>query len=98
MAEKNKNLWSTEENGIVTLGLTAELQDEAGDISYVNIASLGTIEADDSILNIEASKAAIEVPSPISGKIIERNEKAEDTPSLLNSVNTSDNWIVKIQK
>lgn len=94
----NKNLWMTEEGNIVTIGLTPELQDEAGDISYANIASLGNIDVDDTIINVEASKAAIEIPSPIQGKVIERNEKAEDTPSLLNSSDTANNWVVKIQK
>lgn len=94
----NKNLWMTEEDNIVTIGLTPELQDEAGDISYANIASLGNIDVDDTIINVEASKAAIEIPSPIQGQVIERNEEAEDTPSLLNSSDTANNWVVKIQK
>ena len=93
-----ENLWMIEEEGLITLGLTAELQDEAGDISYANIASLGNIDVDDTVLNIEASKAAIEVASPITGKIVERNDKAEDNPSLLNSTDATENWIVKIQK
>lgn len=94
----NKNLWMTEEDNIVTIGLTPELQDEAGDISYANIASLGNIDVDDTIINVEASKAAIEIPSPIQGQVIERNGEAEDTPSLLNSSDTANNWVVKIQK
>lgn len=88
----------TEEDNIVTIGLTPELQDEAGDISYANIASLGNIDVDDTIINVEASKAAIEIPSPIQGQVIERNGEAEDTPSLLNSSDTANNWVVKIQK
>ncbi|XJS09763.1 glycine cleavage system protein H [Aerococcaceae bacterium WGS1372] len=95
--EKN-NIWMTEEAGIITIGLTEVLQDEAGDIAYANIAPLGLIEEDDTLLNIEASKAAIELPSPISGEIIERNEEAEDTPSLLNANDPLTNWIVKIKK
>lgn len=93
-----ENLWMIEEDGVVTLGLTAALQDEAGDVAYANIAPLGNIDIDDTILNIEASKAAIEVASPVVGKVILRNEQAEANPSLLNSTDTSENWIVKIQK
>lgn len=94
----NENLWIKEENGVVTIGLTPQLQDEAGDITYANIASLGSIEIDDTLINVEASKAAIEVPAPIQGKVIERNELAEETPSLLNSPDAFNNWIVKLQK
>lgn len=96
--EEIKNVWMIEEDGIVTIGLTEALQDEAGDISYASIAPLGKIEIDDTILNLEASKAAIEVPSPISGEVIERHEQAEDNTSLLNATDKTSNWIVKIKK
>lgn len=92
-----EQLWQDKEGNIITLGLTAELQDEAGEISFVDIARLGDIAEDDSILNLEASKAAIEIPSPLSGKIIKRNELAEKDPTLLNSEDKTKNWVVKIQ-
>lgn len=95
--ENNTLLWSTEENGILTLGVSSQFQEEAGDMSYVNIAELGQIEVDETLLNVEASKAAIEVPSPVSGEIVARNDKAETTPSILNSDKQSDNWLVKIK-
>src|SRR5699024_12566231 len=94
----NENLWMTEEDNIVTIGLTPELQDEAGDISYANIASLGNIDVDDTIINVEASKASIEIPSPIQGIVIECNENAEDIPSLFNSTVSKYNWIVSCRK
>lgn len=95
---EDKNIWITEKDGIVTIGLTEVLQDEAGDIAYASIAPLGMIEEDDTLLNIEASKAAIELPSPISGEVIERHEEAENDPSVLNAAEASSNWIVKIKK
>lgn len=98
MEQVLNNLWLIDEDGIVTIGLSEALQDEAGDISYANIAPLGEINEEDTLLNLEASKAAIEVPSPISGKIIERHEEAEDNTELLNAADKLSNWIVKIQK
>lgn len=93
-----QNLWIEEVNQIVTMGLTPELQDEAGDIAYVNIVEVGRdIEEDDSLFNVEASKAAIEIPSPLAGRVIEVNQKALDNPSLLNSTDRSENWVVKLQ-
>lgn len=98
MEQVLNNLWLIDEDGIVTIGLSEALQDEAGDISYANIAPLGEINEEDTLLNLEASKAAIEVPSPISGKIIERHEESEDNTELLNAADKLSNWIVKIQK
>lgn len=89
-------LWIQQEGDLTVIGLTPELQDETGDISYAHIASLGKIEVDDTLLNVEASKAAIEVPSPLKGIVVERNEAAEEDPSLLNEASEDNNWLVKL--
>lgn len=94
----DKNLWFEEENGITTVGVTEELQDDAGDISYANIAELGNIDVDETLLNVEASKATIEIPSPFLGDIVDRNELAENNPEHLNSTDKSKNWIVKYKQ
>lgn len=93
MKKMTEQLWVLQEAGQYIIGMTPCLQDEAGDISYVNIANIGEIEADDTLLNLEASKAAIEVPSPLSGKIVKINEAAIDNPALLNSEDANENWI-----
>jgi len=41
------------------IGMTDQLQCDAGDISYANIAPLGALDVDDTLVNLEASKAAI---------------------------------------
>lgn len=93
MKKMTEQLWFLQEADQYIIGMTSRLQEEAGDVSYVNIANLGDIEADDTLLNLEASKAAIEVSSPLSGKIIKINEAAIDNPALLNSEEANDNWI-----
>ncbi|MBD3949912.1 glycine cleavage system protein H [Tuanshanicoccus lijuaniae] len=89
-----QQLWIQKEEAGYRVGMTPELQDDAGDISYVNIAPLGGIEVDDTLFNVEASKAAIEIPSPLKGTIVAINEAAVDNPTLLNSTNETDNWVV----
>ncbi|HLR64537.1 MAG TPA: hypothetical protein VK075_03775 [Pseudogracilibacillus sp.] len=34
--------------------------------------------------------------SPLAGKIVERNEAILNEPSLLNSANSDENWVVKL--
>ena len=46
---------------------------------------------------MEASKATIEVASPISGQIVERHDQVEDEPSLLDAKDHDKNWLVKVQ-
>ena len=55
------------------------------------------VEVDDEIVSIEASKTVLDVQSPLAGKIVERNTKAEDEPELLNSEKPEENWLVKLE-
>lgn len=81
---------------IYTIGLTNQLQDEVGDISFASIAELGAIEEDETLLNVEASKAAIEIPVPFAGTIIERHDAAEEATHLLDSPDHASNWLVRM--
>ena len=42
-------------------------------------------------------KAASEIYSPISGEIIEINEKLETEPELLNNSPFEDGWLIKVK-
>lgn len=46
---------------------------------------------------LESVKAASELYSPVSGKIIEKNEVVEKTPSLINSSCYEKGWLFKIE-
>lgn len=96
MAKIVDKLWIEKEQEVYTIGVTEAFQEDAGDIAYVNIAPLGAIEQEDTLFNIEASKATIEVPSPISGTIIEINERLLQDPSLLDETSREVNWVAKI--
>lgn len=81
---------------VYTIGMSDQLRDEVGEISFASIAELGEIGLDDTLLNVEASKAAIEIPVPFAGVIIERNDEAEASPNLLDSPETTKNWLVRM--
>lgn len=93
MRKESQQLWIEKQAERYTIGLTPQLQDDAGDISYVNITSAKTVEVDDTLFNVEASKAAIEIPSPLSGTVVAINQAAIDNPALLNSTDPSEHWV-----
>lgn len=93
MKKISQELWIEKVGDQYTIGLTPVLQDDIGYISYVNIAKGPNIDRDDTLFNVEASKATIEVASPLSGKIVKINEAALDQPSLLNSPDSTDHWV-----
>ncbi|HFP5888969.1 TPA: glycine cleavage system protein H [Streptococcus pyogenes] len=74
-----------------TISMTPELQD---DIGYAEFTDNDHLAVDDIILNLEASKTVMSVLSPLAGAVVERNEAATLTPTLLNSEKAEENWIV----
>ncbi|MFW7029504.1 glycine cleavage system protein H [Streptococcus pyogenes] len=77
-----------------TISMTPELQDDIGTIGYAEFTDNDHLAVDDIILNLEASKTVMSVLSPLAGAVVERNEAATLTPTLLNSEKAEENWIV----
>ena len=78
--------------------MTPEQQDDVGTVGYVAFMGEDNVKVDDEIVSIEASKTVLDVQSPLAGKIVARNTKAEDEPTLLNSEKPEENWLVKLEK
>lgn len=45
---------------------------------------------------MESVKAASEIYSPVSGKILEKNEAVENAPALINSSAMEEGWLFKV--
>ncbi len=80
------------------VGVTEHAQKELGDIVYVELpkeASL--VNAGQEAVVLESTKAAADVYSPVSGKIIEANEALRQSPELVNQSSEEQGWLFKIQ-
>lgn len=89
--------WVKVEGDVAYLGISDYAQNSLGDIVYVELPDLDDeIEKEDSFAAVESVKAASDIYSPVSGKIVEVNEDLEDDPALLNA-DAYANWIVKIE-
>lgn len=89
-------LWVEQQGDHFVFSMTPELQDDVGTVGYVEFISGDEVKKDDEIVSIEASKTVIDVQTPLSGTIIERNTKAEDEPTILNSEKPEENWLFKM--
>lgn len=90
--------WATKESEVVTVGITEHAQQQLGELVYVQLPENNlTINAGDEICVLESVKAAADVFSPVSGKIIAVNEELEESPGLINSSPHHDGWLVKIK-
>jgi len=46
---------------------------------------------------VESVKAASELYSPISGRVVEFNEALEDNPETVNSSPSGEEWMIKVE-
>ena len=90
--------WVRVEGDIAYVGITDFAQCELGDIVYVEIETLNEeIEMGNVFGTVEAVKTVSDLFMPISGEVIELNEKLESEPELVNSDPYGDGWMVKIK-
>ena len=87
-----------EKDGIYEVGITDYAIDQLGDIVFVELPDTDTeFSKGEVFATIESVKAASEIYLPISGKVIEINEKIASSPELLNDENFENKWLVKIE-
>ena len=94
----NDHEWVKIENDFAIVGITNFAQKELGDIVYIEIESLSQkINRGEIFGTIEAVKTVSDLFMPISGKIIEINEKLDSEPELVNNDPYGDGWMIKIK-
>ena len=87
-----------EDNSIGVVGITDFAQSELGDIVYVELPQIGKkVKQLEPFGTIEAVKAVSDLFSPLSGEVIEVNEKLKDSPDLINKDPYGEGWIIKIK-
>ncbi len=93
----NEHEWVRVEGKKAYIGITDYAQHALGDIVYVEMPELGEeIEGGDVFGAIESVKAASDVFSPVSGKIVEINEELENSPELVNE-KPYESWILALE-
>jgi glycine cleavage system H protein len=87
-----------DKNGVATIGITDFAQEQLGDLTYVELPSVGdNVEAQNEVAVIESVKAAADIYAPVAGTITEVNKKLEDQPELINSDPFGEGWIYKLR-
>ena len=87
-----------DEEGILTVGISEHAQDLLGDIVFVELPDIGMeLDAEEESAIVESVKAASDVYAPLSGEVIEVNDKLLDEPEIVNSSPLKDGWFFKIK-
>lgn len=87
-----------EDNGRVTIGISEHAQGLLGDLVYVELPSVGdTVKQGTACAVVESVKAASDVYSPVSGKVVAVNDALGDKPETINEDAYGEGWILAVE-
>ncbi|MEM9002864.1 MAG: glycine cleavage system protein GcvH [Cyanobacteria bacterium P01_F01_bin.86] len=87
-----------EEEGVVTVGISAFAIDQLGDIVFLELPEVGdSVEKGETFGTVESVKAVEDLKSPATGSILERNDPLVDAPEQLADDPYGDGWLIKIK-
>jgi glycine cleavage system H protein len=90
--------WIKVEGATGKVGITWYGQEQLGEILLVELPKVSEEMAHKkTFATVESSKTAFEVPSPVSGKVIEINTQLEEDPSLINKDPYGRGWMIKLE-
>lgn len=85
------------EGNIGYVGISDYAQHALGNVVYVDMPDVDDeVEAGSEFGAVESVKAASDLIAPVSGVVIEVNEKLDDQPELINQ-DPYENWIIKVE-
>jgi glycine cleavage system H protein len=90
--------WARIEGDEATLGITWYAQDSLGELVHFEPPDAGaTIAKDASYGEVESVKAVSDLITPLSGEVIEVNQKVVDAPETVNEDPYGEGWLVRIR-
>ncbi len=89
--------WVKVEGEYAYVGITDYAQNALGNIVYVDMPEVDDeVEKDEEFGAVESVKAASDLMSPVTGVVVEVNDKLDESPELLNE-DAYGNWIMKVK-
>ena len=87
-----------QDEDLVTIGITDFAQEQLGDLVYIELPKVGhECSRGDNISVIESVKSASDLVAPVSGEIVEVNNKLEDDPELVSEEPMDEGWFIKVK-
>src|ERR1700724_320122 len=86
------------DDGTLEIGITDHAQHALGDLVFVEVPEAGrAVRAGEACAVVESVKAASDVYSPVSGKVIAGNAALASQPELLNQDPYGAGWLFRVQ-
>jgi glycine cleavage system H protein len=86
-----------ESEGIAVIGITEFAAESLGDVVFLELPDVESeVIQFEKLGEIESVKAVSDLFSPVSGKVIERNDQAIDSPELVNEGPYEAGWMLRV--
>lgn len=89
--------WVKVEGNLAWIGITDHAQLGLGDVVYVELPEVDTeLQAGDTLGVVESVKAASDVYTPVSGRVLRVNEELVDNPERINE-DPYGSWMAELE-
>lgn len=89
--------WISVEGTTGTIGITEYAVGQLGDITFIELPSVGKVVRRSEIFcAVESVKAASDIYAPLSGMVTEVNRTLESEPEIVNRSPEGQGWIAKV--
>jgi glycine cleavage system H protein len=90
--------WARIDGETATFGITWYAQDALGEVVFYEPPDVGaTVSKDQAYTEVESVKAVSDVYAPLSGEVVEVNEKVSESPELINEDPYGEGWLAKVK-
>jgi len=90
--------WARVEADEAVLGITWFAQDALGELVHYEAPDVGaTLRKDEAYGEVESVKAVSDVVAPLSGEVLEVNQKVVDAPETVNEDPYGEGWLIRIR-
>jgi glycine cleavage system H protein len=90
--------WARIEGDEATCGVTWFAQDALGELVHFEAPNEGaTVAKDTSYGEVESVKAVSDVIAPLSGEILDVNQKVVDAPETVNEDPYGEGWLIRVR-
>ncbi len=90
--------WARVDGDEAVMGVTWFAQDSLGELVHYEPPEVGaTVTKDQSYGEVESVKAVSDLISPLSGEVLEVNQKVVDEPETVNEDPYGDGWLIRIR-
>ena len=90
--------WARIDGDEAVLGITWFAQDSLGELVHFEAPEVGaSVSAGGSYGEVESVKAVSDVIAPLSGEVLEVNQKAVDEPEVVNEDPYGEGWLLRVR-